>query len=150
MATFTPLMATMPGSATKQTPQTTATQAPSNELLDSEVYKTLMSKGGLKNDVNKWVDEIVAFEATSEFPYLSGGGVEQTAFKIKRLNEIIRNKELWNDAVSTAEKQGGLNEVAVGTSGELFVRGEGASLKSISIHEYSKNKDKYNPLTFYE
>lgn len=150
MATFTPLMASSPASQASPTGQSAPQEERGNELLDSETYKTLMSKGGLKNDVNRWVDEIVSFEGSSDFPYLSGGGIEQTAFKIKRLNEIIRNKELWNDTITTAQKQGGLNEVAVGTSGELFVRGEGATLKSISMQEYSKNRDKYNPLTFYE
>lgn len=152
MATFHPIRSSSPPINTnQQAVATTKEEEVGNELLDSETYKTLMSsKGGLSNDVNQWVDELVALNGPDDFPFLKGNNIASAAQKIKRLNEVLMNKQLWTEAISVAEKQGGLNEVAVGTSGELFVRDKDAKLKAISMSEYAKNKDKYNPITFYE
>ncbi len=151
MATFHPILSSPPVRNTNQQSTTTTKEAEvENELLDKETYKILMNEGGLSNDVNQWVDELVTLSSSNDFPFLQGDNISNAAQKIKRLNEVVINKQLWTEAINIAEKQGGLNEVAVGTNGELFVRDKDAKLKAISMSEYAKNKDKYNPLTFYD
>lgn len=150
MISFTPL-SNRPTQQRAQTTQQEAKKEDPKTIIEEEMYKELIKGGvGLRSDINKWVDQVIALESSSEYPYLENQNINNIGAKIKIWNEIRENYRNYKDAFDLAQKQGGLNEVAVGNGGELFVKDKGAKLKSISMSEYSKNRDKYNPLTVYE
>lgn len=150
MISFTPL-SNRPTQQRAQTTQQEAKKEDPKTIIEEEMYKELIKGGvGLRSDINKWVDQVMALESSSEYPYLENQNINNIGAKIKIWNEIRENYRNYKDAFDLAQKQGGLNEVAVGNGGELFVKDKGAKLKSVSMSEYSKNRDKYNPLTVYE
>lgn len=150
MISFTPL-SNRPTQQRAQTTQQEAKKEDPKTIIEEEMYKELIKGGvGLRSDINKWVDQVMALESSSEYPYLENQNINNIGAKIKIWNEIRENYRNYKDAFDLAKNQGGLNEVAVGNGGELFVKDKGAKLKSISMSEYSKNRDKYNPLTVYE
>lgn len=150
MINFVPLS----NRSTQQRAQTTQQEAKKEDpktIIEEEMYKELIKGGvGLRSDINKWVDQVMALESSSEYPYLENQNINNIGAKIKIWHEIREHYRNYKDAFDLAKNQGGLNEVAVGNGGELFVKDKGAKLKSISMSEYSKNRDKYNPLTVYE
>lgn len=150
MINFVPLS----NRSTQQRAQATQQEAKKEDpktIIEEEMYKELIKGGvGLRSDINKWVDQVMALESSSEYPYLENQNINNIGAKIKIWHEIREHYRNYKDAFDLAKNQGGLNEVAVGNGGELFVKDKGAKLKSISMSEYSKNRDKYNPLTVYE
>jgi hypothetical protein len=117
-------------------------------VVDKKIYERLITEGGLVNDVNYFVDNLNGVEKQS-LPYLQNSNITSSLQMIKDLNKLQRNKELWNTTYNTAKELGGLDEVAVGKQGEVFVKDKD-SFKAISLAEYSKGRDKYNPLTVSE
>ena len=51
---------------------------------------------------------------------------------LPKVVEMKNNQKLWESAMKTAESSGGLNEIAVGNSGELYVKGENDVLYHIN------------------
>lgn len=111
----------------------------SSGLLDDVLYKELATKGGLVNDVNKLVSEISDLEQTSTNPFLSSNNRSLGIKLIGKINELRQNKNLWNSAVAHAKESGGLGEVAVGSSNEVYTKGENNTVKAISLEDYKKS-----------
>jgi len=57
---------------------------------------------------------------------------------------------MFEQATKKADLNGGLSEIAVGTSGELFTRNRDGKITSISMDDYQKKRDKYKLLTVSE
>lgn len=152
-ALFTPI----PNMASQETTSGAApTQgsAPSSEengspltLLDKKSYEELLTKGGLINDVNHFVDQLAEIESMNSNPFLSKANRSMAYTVIKKINQLKQSKENWKEAVQTATQSGGLNEVAIGTSGEVFIKDENDTVKAISLQTYAKNKDNFKLLT---
>lgn len=118
-------------------------------VIDKKLYERLITEGGLVNDVNYFVDKLSKISRSSNLPFLQNSNISASLESIKDLNRLQRNKELWDTTYQTAKALGGLDEVAVGKQGEVFVK-EGSTFKAISLDQLNKNRDKYNPLTVSE
>lgn len=148
-ATFTPISLSAP--VQPMQPESVNSDKQSEErspssLLDKELYKELINKGGLVNDVNLFVDRLQKLESEQN-PYLEGNTRSAAIKMISEINTLKQMKEVWNNTIQTAEKHGGLNEVAVGNFGELYAKDSSGKIKTITTQEYIKHGDKYNVLT---
>lgn len=119
------------------------------ELLDEDIYKELMEKGGLTSDVNVFTNNILSLQS-SPSNFLKPGGVSNTLRLIAQVNQIKDNRKAWDEAYATAKNSEGLGEVAVGTFGEVYVRDKNAGIKAISLKELEANRGKYSPLSVSE
>ena len=146
-ATFTPYLGS---SGAPSTPPATQDTQPDKEetssILDKDLYKELLTKGGLVNDVNQFVSQIEKIES-SKNPYLNTNNQVNVLRMIAQINELKQNKAYWEDAYKTSEASGGLNEIAVGGSGEIYTRGKDNKIQAVTIQEYKKNKGKYAPMS---
>jgi hypothetical protein len=112
------------------------------KLLDDKLYGELI-KGGLISDVNVFVDQLIELENSASSSLNVGKSFTGASLKlIAKVNEVRRNKELYKESANTAFRNKSLNEVAVGSYGEVFVRTE-KGIRPISVTEYSGKKDKY-------
>lgn len=118
-------------------------------VIDKETYKRLITEGGLVNDVDHFVDKLSKINRSSKLPFLQNTNISSSLENIKELNRIQQNKALWQTTYNTAKSLGGLDEVAVGKQGEVFVK-DGDTFKAISLGDYDKHRNKYNPLTVSE
>lgn len=146
---FTPIFGQyVRGQETPQQESAKTKESSPKGIIDDDIYKELIGKG-LNNEVNYFVEQLIKIEQAP-------GGLtlpenRSTALRvIAKINELQNNSEDWKKALSTAEKNEGLGEIAVGPMGELYTLDTRGSLKKISLSEYSKKKDKIKPLTVTE
>ena len=148
-ATFTPIVNTMPTSKSSSKTETDTTKA-STSILNDDVFKELLKGDFLVNDANNLVKELVALEAGSPTPYTQANTRSMALKMIGKINELKQNKNYWQDAINRAKENGGLGEVAVGTSGEVYTKDENNNIQAISLSQYSKQKDKVKLLSVAE
>ena len=148
-ATFTPIVNTMPTSKSSTKTETDTTKA-STSILSDDVFKELLKGDFLVNDANNLVKELVALEAGSPTPYTQANTRSMALKMIGKINELKQNKNYWQDAINRAKENGGLREVAVGTSGEVYTKDENNNIQAISLSQYSKQKDKVKLLSVAE
>lgn len=123
--------------------------AKQEELLDEDIYKELMEKGGLTSDVNAFTNSILLLQS-SPSNFLKPGGVSNTLRLIAQVNQIKDNKKAWEEAYASAKATEGLGEVAVGAFGEVYVRDKNTGIKAISLKDLEANRGKYSPLSVSE
>ena len=91
-ATFTPIIETAP--VTAATSKSESKSEGTKSVMDDEIFKELLTKGGLVNDLNSLVDKIYKMESTSATPYLSKYNRYTTLKLIGSINTLKQNKEL--------------------------------------------------------
>ncbi len=146
-ATFTPIINASPGATTSKTAGTTEqTKTATSSILDDDTFKELLTKGGLTNDVNSLVAELVKLESTSATPFAQNTNRSMALRMISKVNELRQNHDMWKDAISHAKEAGGLGEVAVDNN-QMFTKDAQGRIKTISIAEYAENPDKVKVLS---
>lgn len=145
-ASFTPIVQTMPGAAVK--PKETE-EEDSDSIVDKDIYKHLISSGGLVNDVNAFVAELEKIESTSN-PYLKSGNRTSVLRLMAKVNELTESKGMWESAISKAKDSGGLGEVAVDNHKNMYIKDGNNKIKAISFADYHKSKSKPRVLTVSE
>ena len=148
-ATFTPIVNTMPTSTSSSKTEADTTKA-STSILNDDVFKELLKGDFLVNDANNLVKELIALEAGSPTPYTQANTRSMALKMIGKINELKQNKNYWQDAINRAKENGGLGEVAVGTSGEVYAKDENNNIQAISLAQYNKQKDKVKLLSVAE
>lgn len=149
-ATFTPYIPSAPAPTAPSTgAQTTKTQAASS-ILDEDTYKELVKEGGLINDVNAFVEKLARMESSQSMPYLNSNNRATSIRMIGEINQLKRSKENWSEAIKTASAKGGLNEVAIGGSGEVFTKTDNGSIQALTLDTYKKQTRKGQLLTVAE
>src|SRR5690606_2305382 len=109
-------------------------------ILDDDIYKRLINEGGLVNDVNLFVQEMQALEND---PLNSVFGDTNSYLKlIGKVNNLVRNKQNYIAAIKEASQGGGLNEVAVDPSRNVYYRGEDGKVKTMNLSEYKTKSSK--------
>ena len=109
-AQFTPILRS-PGQPQEPTKSGNTTESKkSSGLLDEDIYKDLMKDGGLTNDVNALVDQLVKLE---EQGFTDVNSSTKALRLFAKINELKNNKDNWKSAVTTAKESGGLGEIAV-------------------------------------
>lgn len=121
----------------------------STSILDDDLKKELLSKGGLVNETNALIQEIIKLESQSDNPFLNQSTRSNTLEIIAKINELRQNKNMWEQSFDLSKSSGGLSEIAVGNKGELYVRGE-QGLQAMSVSDYKKNAGKVRALSVAE
>ena len=119
--------------------------AKQEELIDEDIYKELMEKGGLTSDVNVFTNKVLSLQSSSSL--LSTGGIQNSLRLIAQVNQIKDNKKAWEEAYNTAKANESLGEVAVGASGEVYVRDSKNNIKAISLKDLETSKGSYSPMS---
>lgn len=113
------------------------------DLLPEQVVNELMKKG-LPNDINAFLAEARKLEQSGPF---TSGMNRASIYNLAALaNQAIFNRNAFDDATKTAEAQGSLSEIAFSANQGVYVQDNG-KVKHVSFADYTKNKEKYNPLT---
>lgn len=131
---------------TKASQQTKAAEKESKgtELLSKEVINEVI-KTGMKGEVDQFLKQLNTLEQSG--PFDSGFDAAKISALASKANQIITNAASMKEATSKAYENGGLNELAISTTGGLYVRDEDGQLNTVSISDFSKNRDKYQALT---
>ena len=90
--TFTLIINTMPARSSVQGTSSEAKSATS--ILDDDTFKELLTKGGLVNDVNSLVEQLIELESTTTNPFSSGANRSTALRMIGKVNELRQNKNM--------------------------------------------------------
>lgn len=118
-----------------------------NGILDDTTYKELVNNGGLINDVNNFVKQLSTLQNSSANPFSNPTNTSSALQLISKVNEMRQNRVMWEKALEHNEKENSSGEVAVGASGEVYVKDKDNKIQSMSVSSYLKNKDKVQILT---
>lgn len=116
--------------------------------LDDDLIKEIIDVKGLTNDTNEVLASLMSIEGPN--PFLQSSNRRNSIAYASKINELRQNSVKWNRSYELAKASGGLGEVAVGTSGELYVQDSEGNIKTTSVSEYKKNSDKYRALSVAE
>lgn len=147
---FIPNSVTSPQpSATPETKQEKITGTLQKEIVD------VLKESGIQNDVDTFLSQANAFLTKSKS--LSGVslfGGENTDYSMSDLvsvlsmaNRVKQNKLQHTEATKRLDNQDAWNEVAVTTTGQVYVYEKDKGLKTVSAEDYYENKDSYQALT---
>lgn len=148
-ATFTPIIHNFPGTPSSGNQPTSETPKQSSSILDEKMLEHLYKQGGLVNDVNKLVSELIQLEKASDMPFLNSQNRSTVLRIVAKINEVNQNKEYWKDAISRSKESGGFGEVAV-DNGRIFTKTRDNKIQSMSLSEYSGKRDRVKPLSVQE
>lgn len=146
-AQFTPILRSPLKQGESSGQENTRESSKSSGLLDEDIYKDLIKDGGLTNDVNALVDQLVKLE---EQGFNDPNNSTKALRLFAKINELKNNKDNWKDAVTTAKESGGLGEIAVNNFGEVYVKNEKGKISTLHLSQYKKEKEKYHTLSVSE
>jgi len=151
-ATFTPIVKTAPASRSSDDRHSNSDEKSpeSSSVIDSKMIEQLYKSGGLVNDVNQLVSELVQIEQSSTNPFLSNINRGRTLQIAAKINEISQNKDYWKDAITRSKEAGGLGEVAVDTDGRVYTKTKDNKIQAISLADYSENRESTKLLSVQE
>ena len=152
--TWTPSMppTSMPGApqgASGTSSSSTSSGSGSDDWLDKDLKKELL-KGGLTNDVNAVYSQLSKINGASTNAFLDPNNRQLVYALGAQINELQRNKDMWVKSYGIAEGAGGLNEIAVGNSGEIYVKDSEGIIKGISVAQYKRRPQLYQTLSVAE
>lgn len=125
--------------------------AEKGKLSEKDLFSLLKDVDGLPNDMQAIMNDIqtmyqnASLFGSDEFSTSQIANIyAQNVYAIKNANF---NKKEYDKAYAEVEKNKGLNEIAIDEYGRLTVYDSDQKLKQITVNEYLKNQDKYQPLT---
>lgn len=119
------------------------------KLTEKDLFEMISKVDGLPNDMKQLVSnlqnmfEIQQLTGTSDITDLAGTYLSNL-YQIKLADF---NKKAYDTALKEVTENGGLNEYAITTSGQVIVMDEEDNLKQVSVEELLKQSGKYRPLT---
>lgn len=119
----------------------------STGILDDEIYKELVNKGGLMNDVDYLVQKLHSLQSAVVNPFMDSSNSSSALKMISEINRLRQSNEIWKEAKRSARSQDSLGEIAVGHSGEVFIKNNDNKIQAISVSEYKKRRDSVRLLT---
>ena len=151
-ATFTPIIHTPPQrSSLTGSESSDSNSKKSSSIMDDDTFKELLKEGGLTNEVNEFVGQLIELEnsSTSGLPYLNTNTRTSALKLISQVNALKNNREEWVKSIQTAKESGGLDEVAVNGS-NLYVKDEKGEVSTVHFKDYAKVAGKVKVLTVSE
>ena len=127
----------------------TSDKGSDNSLLSKSVIEELIKKG-LPNDVNQFLKELQVAEKSSLMGMESGvEGIDRNKLYslAAKANQLIHNSNLMESATKQAYDNDGLEELAVSTTGSLFVQDKNGKISKLSMSEYNKKRDSVYAMT---
>lgn len=150
---YTPFI---PNSGTS--PQSSITPEAKQEKITGTLQKEIvdvLKESGIQSDVDTFLSQANAFLTKSKsLSRVSLFGGENTDYSMSDLvsilsmaNRVKQNKIQHTEATNRLDNQDAWNEVAVTTTGKVYVYEKDRGLKTVSAEDYYENKDNYQALT---
>lgn len=119
------------------------------QITDKDLLTLLKDIDGLPSDMQELYRDLTRFyQLGGEDGDLNTGSLSTQYIKaLQKIKNAKFNKEAFDKAYTELEKNGGINELAVSTSGSIMALDENGKIRSVASSELEKNPDKYQALT---
>lgn len=133
-------------STEKQT-TTTKESKDSGEITKKDLFDLISKIDGLPNDMMQIAGSIKSL-LSSSLTTTSESDISNAYFNnIYQLKIAQFNKKEYDNAFDAVSKTGGLNEIAITTSGGVIVKDKDGQVQEVLYTDYMKNRKKYHALT---
>jgi hypothetical protein len=136
----------------RSTSTPTSTTSNNSNLLDEEII-SLMATNGVNSDHKYFTTQLINLMSSENDLYSKFFG-ESKYNQLTKLakahslaNAMVINKGLYDSALQRINSTNAGNDVAISTSGRLYVVNEKGEIKTISPESYYNNSSLYQPLT---
>lgn len=118
------------------------------DLTDKDLLKMLEKLDGLPSDMAVLTQTLQNFYIDQQYsPFPSTSNIASRYLQALNQMKIANfNRKEYDDAFSTVDKNGGINEFAVTDRGQLFCMNDEGDFKLFSLEQLKENPD-YQPLT---
>ena len=146
-ATYTPISRAPLEQPTVAAP-TGSKDTKQNIDIDQEIVKAL-EENGIPVDTDYFLTQAASFLTTSKNIFSSGSNNTMSQLiRIKSLaNRLRSSKNLYDKALARVDSEDTGSDVAITSTGQLYVYDEEGEVKRVTPSEYQKNRDKYYALT---
>lgn len=120
------------------------------KLTEKDLFTLLKDVDGLPNEMRALVSDIQRMysqQSLYENDIDTSGLANLYAQNIYKLKHANFNKVEYDKAYKEAEKNEGLNEFAISTSGKMIVYDKDKNMTQVSVSEYLNNQEEYSPVT---
>ena len=120
----------------------------SADLTDKDLLKMLEKLDGLPSDMAVLTQTLQNFYIDQQYsPFPSTSNIASRYLQALNQMKIANfNRKKYDDAFSTVNKNGGINEYAVTDRGQLFCMNNEGDFQLLSLEQLKENPD-YQPLT---
>lgn len=120
----------------------------SADLTDKDLLKMLEKLDGLPSDMAVLTQTLQNFYIDQQYsPFPSTSNIASRYLQALNQMKIANfNRKEYDDAFSTVNKNGGINEYAVTDRGQLFCMNNEGDFQLLSLEQLKENPD-YQPLT---
>lgn len=149
-ADYTPLQVNQPQEQKGSSSNTTKSTDDKGKLTEKDLFTLLKDVNGLPNEMKQLVSDIqTMYQDVSLFGNDFGSSnianlYAQNIYKLKHANF---NKEEYDKSYKEVEKNEGLNEYAVSSSGKVIVYDKDKNMTQVSVSEFLQNANNYQALT---
>ena len=127
--------------------KSSGTSTSDKDTTRDEILRALMDSG-LPNEANEIINKMSNILSSSYFDSLPNSQKQSYYLQvIGDVNSLKFNKEQYSDAIKQAQENGGLNDLAITEYGRMIVQDQDGNLKQMTPEVFSKNSDKYIPVT---
>lgn len=122
------------------------------KITEEDIFKMLDKVDGLPNEMKELTESIMnMYNSVTLFiknPEFSSSKLAnmyaQNMYKLKQANF---NKKEYDEAFKEVQANKGLNEIAINSSGGIYVYTRDRELKEITVDDYLNNRSEYMPIT---
>lgn len=128
-------------------PQAVQPSTKEEGITDKDLPKMVDNIDGLPSDTNEIIKNLSWLYKQDNL--FSKGKINSSSISSRYLQALRQiknanfNKKEYDSALETVKANGGLNEVAITTTGNVVVQDTEGDIKQVSTDEYLNNRDKY-------
>ena len=128
-------------------PQAVQPSTKEEGITDKDLLKMVDNIDGLPSDTNEIIKNLSWLYKQDNL--FSKGKINSSSISSRYLQALRQiknanfNKKEYDSALETVKANGGLNEVAITTTGNVVVQDTEGDIKQVSTDEYLNNRDKY-------
>lgn len=149
--TYTPVQIQAPSQAPQQGSARGRQSSEGDEkgkLTEKDFFTMLKDIDGLPNEMNAIVTSLIDTFRLSNLTGSDPGNLATTYLQnLYQVKIAAQNKKKYDEAISTAGKNGSLAEPAISLDGKIVVQNSEGQIDTISLDTYLNNNGEYQPLT---
>ncbi len=151
---YTPIQSQIPsqptGNTSSRTERDLEGQDPTKgKLTEKDLFELVSKVDGLPNDTRALVNSLSTMFQVHQLTGSSDISNLASTYlaNLYQIKVASFNKKEYDQAYTQVTKNGGLNEYAITSSGEVIVMDEDDNLRQVNVSELLENSNKYRPLT---
>lgn len=146
--TYTPIQAPSQAQRESSRSKQSSGDEEKGKLTEKDLFAMLKDIDGLPNEISAIVYNLMDTFRLNNLTGADPGSLATTYLEnLYQIKIAAQNKQKYDAAISTAQKNGAMAEPAISMDGNIVVQNSEGQIDTISLNEYFSNNGQYQPLT---